>query len=184
VIDDDAIDALLRRIPDGEARGASYDDGRLLAITRGGSDDALEAELAHDPEGRALLAELAAPLPEDVRRRAIGAMPGRKSRGRAAVMLAVTTVLASAAAVLLVIAPWSPERDEAAYAIEGPLGGVREVRGGSPSDSPHRATDWKPGRPAASAAGLRDPRRSRRRSAPRGDRCGPWRRVSPRGARW
>jgi hypothetical protein len=130
-MDDDAIDALLRDIPDDAPCSASYDDGRLLAITRGASDDELDARLASDPEGRALLAALVEPVPNEVLRRAEQAVVRRRRNGP---LVAGVVVLAAAAALLLVTRPWEqPAIDSIAYSVEGPLGGVRATRGAEPA---------------------------------------------------
>jgi hypothetical protein len=59
----------------------------------------------------------------------------RRRRPRTTVLIAAAAMFAAAAAVLLFIEPWSPESHEVAYEIEGPLGGVREARGSSPTGS-------------------------------------------------
>lgn len=131
---DAELDELLRRIPDEPRSETKLDDGRLLALASGAEDETLEIQLARDPEGRALLDALTEPVPEALVRRA-EAMTMRRHRARVFVIPIVASVLAAAFA-LLWLRPWAPrEPVPIAYSIEGPLGGVHEVRGDGASSS-------------------------------------------------
>jgi len=146
---DERVDGVLRQLtPTGsgeeQAEGSAGDhpgEGELLAWQTGELDDAplqqLESHLARCRGCRELAFQLTQPVEESFRRWAGEQLIPRRGGSRVRHTAWAGGALAAAAVVALLV--WLPGNDQAlpaAYTLEGPLGGVQQLRraAAAPSD--------------------------------------------------
>ncbi len=130
--DDERLMTLLSNAPPDEPQGDHVDDGKLIGYRDGRLDEeeaaTVEAHLATCRDCRELLDELAAPIDEALLDRARQAARPRERRWWGPAFGALALAAAVVVGFLLPRGAALPH-----YDLEGPFGGLSEVRGAAPA---------------------------------------------------